>query len=155
MGVRENMGIVYVLKPGDHQAGATGDSINMGKYRHVAFIIQFATLTGDAVLTVKSGATAAVETTAETMHYRLADADQGADTADTYAAWADSAGLTLTAATYSDRTLIVEMDSNELTADQPWITLAFSAAADALNAAVVAVLCEPRYGAHDMPTAIA
>ena len=155
MRLSENHGIVYVLKPGDHQAGVAGDSINMGKYRHVTFILEFATLTGDAVLTVKSGATAGVETTAETMHYRLADADQGGDGADGYGAWADSTGLTLTAATYSDRTLIVEMDADELTADQPWITLALSAAASALNAAVVAILSEPRYGSHDMPTAIA
>ena len=155
MRISENHGIVYVLKPGDHQAGVAGDSINMGKYRHATFILQFATLTGDAVLTVKSGASAGTETTAETFHYRNADADQGGDGADQYGAWADSSSLTLTAATYGDRTLILEIDSAELTDGQPWITLAFSAAADALNASVVAILSEPRYGAHDMPTAIA
>lgn len=155
MRASENMGIVFVLKPADHQAGATGESIKMAKYRHITYILQFGTVTGDAVLSVKSGATDGVETTAETMHYRLADAEQGAATADTFGDWTNSTSLTLTAATYDNKTLIVELDSDELTDGQPWLTLALSAAADALNASVIALLCEPRYGAHDMPTAIA
>ena len=155
MRLSENHGIVYVLKPGDHQAGVVGDSIKMAKYRHITYIVQFAALTGDAVLTVKSGATAAAETTAETMHYRLADAEQGNDTADTFGNWTNSTSLTLTAATFDNKTLIVEMDADEITDGQPWLTLAFSAAADALNASVVAILGDPRHGAHDMPTAIA
>lgn len=155
MRLSENHGIVYVLKPGDHQAGATGDSFKLTNYRHVCFEVAFATLTGDAVLTVKSGASAGTETTAETFHYRLADADQGGAGADTFGDWTNSSSLTLTAATYSDRILLIELDADEITDGQPWLTFAFSAAADALNASVVAILSEPRYGAHDMPTAIA
>lgn len=154
MRLSERHGIVYVLKPADHQAGATGDSFTMKNYGLATFICQFGTLTGDAVLTVKSGATAGTQTTAETFNYRLADAEQGNATADTYGAWATSSSLTLTAATYDNKTLILEMDATAMTDGQPWLTLAFSAAADALNAAVVAILSEARYAAHDMPTAI-
>lgn len=154
MRLSENNGVVFVLKPADHQAGATGESIKMAKYRHIAYILQFGAVTGDAVLSVKSGATDGVETTAETMHYRLADADQGGAGADGYGDWANSTALTLTAATYDNKILIIEMDADELTADQPWLTLAVDAAASALNLAVTAILSEPRYAAHDMPTAL-
>lgn len=154
MRASENMGLVYILKPGDHQAGVDGDSFSMAKYRHFLIGLLTAVLTGDAVLKVYSGATAGTKTTAETFRYRLADGDQGAATADTFGDWASSAALTLTAATYDNKQLIIEMDSNQLTEGQPWVTLEISAAADAFNAAAYALLCEPRYGAHDMLTAI-
>lgn len=156
-----NAGIVYVLKPGDHQAGVAGDSINVGKYGHITFLIQFASLTGDAVLTVKSGASAGTETTSETFFWTLATADQGSDGADVYGDASGDAGeteattLTLTAATYADRTLILEVPTEGLTADQPWLTLAFSSAASALNASIVAILSEARYRQEQPPTAIA
>ncbi|MDP3983631.1 MAG: hypothetical protein Q8Q52_01320 [Acidimicrobiia bacterium] len=149
-------GIVYVLKPDDHQAGVAGDSLKLTNHRQATYLLQFGAVTGDAVLTVKSGATAGTETTAETFYTRLADADQGSADADQYGA--EAAGvttLTLTAATYDNRILVVEVIGAELTADQEWITLAFSGAASALNVAVVAILSEPRYSATDQPTAIA
>ena len=149
----ENKKIIYALKPGDHQAGADGDSFNAGKLHSFAFLIQAAVLTGDAVLKVYSGASDGTKTTAETFRYRLADADQGSAAADTFAAWSTSAALTLTAATYDNRLLVVEMDSDELTDGQPWVTLEISAAADAFNASVVAI-GEPRIRAHDIPTVI-
>jgi len=152
--ITEEFGIVYALKPGDHQAGVDGDSINTKNYREVAFLIQAATLTGDAVLKVYSGATDGTKTTAETFRYRLADADQAAAGADQFDDEATSAALTLTAATYSDRVLVVEISADELTADQPFVTLEIGAEASAFNAAVVAVLRGARYQASDMPTAI-
>jgi hypothetical protein len=148
----ETKSLIYVLKPGDHEAGVAGDSINMGLLNKVAYLVQFAAVTGDAVLTVKSGATAGTETTAETFRYRLADAAQAAAGADLFGDWATSSSLTLTAATYANKLLVVEV-LNNLTASQPWVTIAFSAAASALNASIVAV-GEPRYKAHDGPTVI-
>ena len=155
MRLSEHCGIVYVLKPGDHQAGVDGDSFILKNYRSAAIILQTAVLTGDAVLKVYSGATAGTKTTAQTFNYRLADADQGTATADTFAAWSTSAALTLTAATYDNRTLVIEIDAAALTADEPWVTLEISAAASAFNAAALAILSEPRYAQHDMLTAIA
>ena len=149
----EKFAPIYVLKPGDHQAGVAGDSIHMGRVSMVAFFLQFASLTGDAVLTVKSGATEGTETTAETFRYRLADAAQAAATADQFGDWATSSSLTLTAATYQNKLLIVEIDNDVLTADQPWITMALDATASALNASIVAV-GTPRYQALDSVTYI-
>lgn len=149
----ENKAVIYVLKPVDAEAGATGDSINMGLLSKVAYILQFATVTGDAVLTVASGATAGTQTTSETFRYRLADAVQAAANADQFGNWATSSSLTLTAATYANKTLIVELLNDELTDGQPWATLALSAAASALNVSIVAI-GEPRYKANDGPTVI-
>ena len=150
----EQDGVVYGLKPGDHQAGADADSVKLDKYGHATWFLQCAALTGDAVLKLFSGASDGTKTTAETFNYRLADADQGAAGADGYGAWATSAALTLTAATYDNRVLIVEMDAAKLTQGQPFATLEIGAEASAFNASVLTVLSEPRYSSHDMPAAI-
>ena len=90
----EQASVVYVMKPGDHQAGVAGDSINMGKVSKVVYLLQTAAITGDTLLTVKSGATAGTETTSETFRYRLADGDQAAASADLFGDWATSTSLT-------------------------------------------------------------
>jgi hypothetical protein len=149
----ETKSLVYVRKPGDHQAGVDGDSLNMAKVYSIAFLLQFAAITGDAILKIFSGASAGTKTTAETFRYRLADADQGSALADNFGAWATSAALTLTAATYDNKLLVVELDSDQMTEGQPWATLELGAEASALNASIVAV-GEPRFKAHDVPTII-
>ena len=145
---------VFVLKPADHQAGVAGDSIDMGKVSKVVYYVQSGAITGDALLTVKSGASAGTETTSETFRYRLADGDQAAASADLFADWATSTSLTMTAATYDNKALIVEIDDDVLTDGQPWVTLALSSAASALNVSVMAV-CSPRYQANDSVSVIA
>lgn len=153
MSLFDNVHPVYVFKPGDHEAGVTGESINMGRLHSLTYFVGFATLTGDGVLTVKSGASDGTQTTAETFRYRLADAAQAAATADTFGAWTTSSSLTLTAATYANKLLVIEVDAQQLTAAQPWVTLAISNAADALNAACIAI-GHPRHYGHDKPTVI-
>ncbi|MDP3909658.1 MAG: hypothetical protein Q8Q14_04650 [Gemmatimonadales bacterium] len=153
MRMSEHYKFPYVIKSLDNQAGATGDSINSGTARHITWLLQLGALTGDAVLTVKSGASQGTETTSETFHYRLADAEQAAAGADAFGDWANSSSLTLTAATYDNKILIIELDPREVTADQPWLTLSLSGAADVLNSSCVAVV-EPRYSGHDAPTVI-
>lgn len=145
--------IVNVFKPADNEAGVTGDSINIGKVKTVTFVLTCGALTGDAVLTVKSGASAGTETTSETFHYRLANADQGSDNADVYAAPTSASTLTLTAATYDNRTLLVEIDSAGVTQGQNWLTLSLSAAATAHTSACIAI-CEPRYASVQPATVI-
>jgi len=145
MRLSETHGIVYVLKPGDHAAGVDGDSFKMVNFAHATFILQTATLTDNAVLTVKSGATAGAKTTSETFYYRLASADQAAASADVYAAETEATTLTLTAATYDNRTLILEVNASELTTDQEWLTLNISSDASAFNASCIAILSGPRY----------
>lgn len=149
----ENLNVVYSVKGADHGSGVDGDSVNMGKMFRVMFVLMFNAITGDAVLTLSSGATNGTKTTSETFRYRLADADQGSATADTYADWATSSALTLSATTYDNRSLIVEMDSDELTDGQPWLTLVLSGAASNLNVTVL-MLGEPRFSANDPLTVI-
>lgn len=150
----ERLSIVFVLQPKDHGgAVATGESINMGKLRRIMFLIQQGAVgTGNPALTLKSGASDGTQTTSETFRYRLADADQASAGADNYAAWSTSSSLTLTAATYDQRILVVEIDSDELTDGQPWLTLELSNVT-AVTAAVVAI-GEPKYEANDVPTVI-
>lgn len=152
--ISEQMNVAYIVKGADHAAGVSGDSVHTGRMFRMMYVLQFhATVTGDAVLTLSSGATNGTETTSETFRYRLADADQGSATADTYADWATSSSLTLTAATYDNRTLIVEIDSDELTDGQPWLTLVLSSAASALNVTVL-MIGTPRFGANDPLTVL-
>jgi hypothetical protein len=144
---------VYVLKPGDHAAGVDGDSIHMGKLHTVRLLIQFGALTGNAILKMFSGATEGTKTTAETFRYALASAVQGGADGDKFGAWATSAALTLTAATYQNKLLVVEIDSDMPTVDQPWATLELGSEASALNAAVAAV-GEARWKAQDQTPSV-
>lgn len=146
--------IVPILEPEDHAAGADGDSVNMANYGHVAFIITFGELTGDAVLTINSGATDGTKTTAETFNYRATAADLKGVAGDTLGTEATSAGLTLTAATYEDRMIVVELDADELTTGQNFVTPSISSAASECFASIVAVLSDARYAEDVPPTAI-
>ena len=156
MRLSEEKGIVYVAVSDDYAGGiVTGESINTKYCSHVTYLLQFGDITGNSVLTVKSGATDGVQTTAETFYYRLADADAFATGADNYAAEVSASTLTLTAATYNDRLLIVEVPVDELTAGQPFLTLELSAVANPLDVAITAILSGMRYAANDMPSVIA
>ena len=150
----ERNAIIYVLQSKDHGgAAATGESINMGKLRRIVFLLAMgAAGTGNPALTLKSGATDGVETTSETCRYRLADADHKTAGADNYADWATSSSLSLVTTTYDQRVLVIEIDSDELTDGQPWLTLSLTNVT-ALNCSVVAI-GEPRFEANDVPTVI-
>ena len=151
----EQTKIVPMLEPEDHNAGVDCDSVSLENYSHITLIFAFGELTGDAVLTVNSGATAGTKTTAETFNYRATAADLKNASGDALGSESTSAGLTLTAATYEDRMLVVEMDADEFTDAQPWITPSLSSAASELFASCIAILSKPRYGQKTPPTAIA
>lgn len=156
MRLSEEKGIVFVAKPADYAGGAvTGESINTGLCSHVTYLLQFGAITGNSVLTVKSGVSDGAQTTAETFYYRLAGADQAATGADVYAAEASATTLTLAAETYDNKLLIVEVPVANLTEAQPYLTLALSAVANPLNASIVAILSGMKYVAVQSPTVIA
>lgn len=155
MRLSERHNIAYVLKPADHQAGVDGDSIHFGKIHGGTFVFGFGTVTGDAVLKFYVGATEGTKTTAIDFKYRLAGGDQAAASADVFGdatSVTGSSGLTLTAATYDNRTLLIEIDSQAIADATPWVTPEFSAAADALNAAGIFIGI-PREAGND-PTTI-
>jgi len=154
----ENFNIIPLIEPQDHQsAGIDGDSFHCGKVNHFAIIVQFGELTANSIMSLYSGATAGTKTTQESFRYRLADSELKTATGDLYGAWttiAAGAGLTLTAASYEDFTVIIEMDSDEMTVDQPWVTLEIDSTASELFVSAVAV-ATPRHMGHDTLTLIA
>ena len=148
---------VYCLKPGDHQAGVDLDSFSMESYHRATVLLLTAVLTGDAVIKFYAGATAGTKTTAIAFAYRLASGEQGATSADLLGARSTAVaadGVTLTAATYDNKQTLFEIDAAALPADKPWVTGEISAAADAFNAAAVAILAPARYAGDPMITAI-
>lgn len=151
----ETYKIVPLIEPEDHQsAGIDGDSFHMGRVHSALIIVQFGELTANSILKVYGGATAGTKTTAITFRYRLADSELKTANGDNYGAWTESAALTLTAASYEDFTLLIEVDSDEMPADKPWLTLEIDSTASELLVSAVAV-CRPRFQAHDIPTLIA
>jgi len=64
----------------DFNGGFTADSINTTNLHHIMIVLTYGAVggAGAAVLTVKSGATAGTQTTAETFSSRYGSAAQGA-----------------------------------------------------------------------------
>lgn len=141
------------------------DSFSMAKYQHATIvIIPSASITGDNVLTVECGATDSADSGDATFHYRLASAAIGSANCDVLAADATASTLTLTAATYQGKMLILELDADELPGTStslpeettyPWVTVDFDGAADTSTVAVIAILSRPRYAEAIMDTALA
>lgn len=153
--------VVPVLASEDTGAGVSMDSINMKGFHHATFLITMATIVGDAVLTVNSGATDGALTSALTFHYAFGSADIGTYTsatvaADIIGADATSAALTITGTAYDDRMLIVEVDASDMDVAnaEEWLTVAISSAGTSAFMHCVAVL-EPRYTGNISGSALA
>ncbi len=148
--------VVPVMASDDINAGVDADSINMKNFHRATFIMTFGTLSGNAVLTVNSGATDGEKTSALTFNYALGSAAIGAASCDVLAAGTAAATLTLTAATYTDKMLIVEVEAAamDLANEEEWLTLSLSDAAASGSCDVVAIL-EPRYTGNCSGTALA
>ena len=155
MRLAEQTKIVPLIDPADYNsAGKDGDSFTMKNYAHATIVVVFGALTGNSVLKVYEGATAGTKTTAKTFNYRLGSAAIGTAIADTLAAETSSAALTLTAATYNNKVLVIELDDSELTDGTPWVTVEIDATATALFVSAMAILSKPRYAQNVPPTAI-
>lgn len=139
----------------DFNGGYTADSINTEGLHRIMFVLTYGAVTGAtaAVLTVKSGASAGTQTTAETFYSRYGGAAQGSASADVYSAWASGTSVNTASATITLRTQIIEIDCSAITAGQPWLTLALDASADSGIVHAVAI-CVPRYAGNAIPTAI-
>lgn len=155
MYLSEQFKVIGLGTTGDFNNGFTADSINTANLHHVMFVLTYGAVAGasPAVLTVKSGASAGTQTTAETFASRYGGAGQGSANADVYSAWAVADSASVASATITTRTQIVEIDCKTITEGQPWITLALSNAADSGIVHAVAI-CVPRYQGNAIPTAI-
>jgi hypothetical protein len=157
MRLSEQYKIVPLLEPQDHQAGAiTMDSINLKNYSWCSIIISFGELTDDEVLTIHSGATTGADSADVYFDYAYTGADLKTTGGDIITVKSDGtpvATLTLTAATYEDRLLVLEINPESLTDGYSWITVVTSGAGTEVLMSAVAVLT-PKYGAADAHSAI-
>jgi hypothetical protein len=151
----EEFKIVPLQQPEDAGAGAeTFDSICMKNYSHATLILLFGDNTADNILTIYEGKTDAALTTAITFSYRLTSAIAKAASADILGDETTSAALTITAATYEDKMLVVEIDASELTEDYDWITAKLDGSGTEQFIAAVAILY-PKYQGAALHTALA
>jgi hypothetical protein len=153
----ERYKIVPCCESADQGAGGIdSQSINMGKVHLACFMLNFGAITSDDTLKVYVGASTATKTTAVAFSYRLAAADTKSALSDTLGAFtaATTSGITLTAATYDHKLLIVEVDSQAIADATPWVTLEIAGSATVQNVSIVAI-CEPRFGSNaGTPTVI-
>lgn len=156
MRVSESLKLVPMIESKDYgSAGIDSDSVNMGLVASIALCFLFGALTGDSVLKVYCGASAGTKTTAVAFQYRLGSGDYKATNADGFGDLVDvaSTGLTLTAATFDHRAVVIEVRPDMLTDGVPWVTIEINSTATVLNVACQGV-ADPRYSTHGQVSVI-
>ena len=157
----ETHSIIGLLEPADNQAGALdSESINMGLLHHVCLIFQHGAITGDnAAIILYSGATSGTKTTAMLFKYRLADAVFKAANNDVYGNFTEIAtaatGLVMAAATYKNKTLIIEVDSRDMADGEPWLTIDYDDGSASVLLSNCIAIGDPRNQKNDPPTVVA
>jgi hypothetical protein len=139
----------------DFNGGFTAESINTKNMHSILFLLSYGAVSGAgaAALTVKSGATVGVQTTAESFYSRYSNAAQAAALGDTWTAWTVQTTLSVATATITTRAQEVFINCAVLTAGQPWVTLALDATADGGILHGFAI-CKPRYAGNAILTAV-
>lgn len=119
--------------------GVDSYSVHMGKVHEGCFLLNFGAVTADDALKVYVGASQGTKTTAVAFKYRLAAADTKAALSDTFGAFTDvaSTGLTLTAATFDHKLVIVEIDSQAIADATPFVTLEIAGSGTTQNISIV------------------
>lgn len=147
MNIPKRFKIIPLLKSTDFTGGVDGDSINMGKGTRCTFVITFGTITGNGgVLKVYSGATNASKDSALTFKYAYGSAAMGSASADVLGTTVEAATLTLTATTFTNMLLVIEVDAAQMDTanNEEWLTLEIAAGATNGIAHGIAIV-EPRY----------
>ena len=155
MRLSETLIFVPLIEAKDYgSAGIDSDGVNLGLVNAFTASFVFGLITGNSILKVYAGATAA-KTTAIAFNYRFGAADYKAALADTLGdpIAVASTGLTLTAATFDHRHVIIEIDPDTMPTTKPWVTFELDATATVLAVGAVGV-CDPRYAAHLPATVI-
>jgi hypothetical protein len=156
MRVSESLQFIPVVEAKDYgSAGIDFDSVHMGRLHSLAVAISFGAITGNSILKVYCGATEGAKTTAIAFKYRFGGGDYKAASADILGDATDvaSTGLTLTAATFDHRLVVVEVDADNLSDGKPWLTVEIDATATVMLAGGMAVGV-PRHQSHTSPTVI-
>jgi hypothetical protein len=136
-------------------AGIQADAINLGKLHSVSVLINFGALTGNSILLAYASAARDLTTTAIAFNYRLSAAVYKASLADQFGdvIAVAATGLTLTAATFANKSIVVEFDADAFTDGKPWLTLNIDATASVMNVAAVAI-GKARYPGHLIPSVL-
>jgi hypothetical protein len=156
----EELQIVPIITPEAYGgAGVDSDAIDMSRFSSVTFVFQFGDVTGDSTLICYPGSTNAIavakSATAIAFKYRLSAAAALTTLGDTYGDPVAVAytGLTLTAATFDDHTILIEFDCDQMTTTNRFIVWAVSATANPMDLGCVAI-GKPRWPGHTGVTAL-
>jgi hypothetical protein len=156
MRLSESLQFIPVVESKDYgSVGIDFDSVYLGRLLSLSVAINFGALTGNSVLKVSTGATEGTKTTDIAFKYRIGGGAYKAASADILgdATAVTSAGLTLTAATFQHKLVVIEIDADQGTDGQPWVTVSIDSTATVLNVGGVAVGA-PRHASHTSPTVI-
>lgn len=164
MRLSEELGFIPLYEPKDAAGAAyVSDAFNAGLFDSVSLYISFGAITGDStVLTVNGDKTSALATALTTpiaFKYRLSSqvykTAPGATNADQLGDLVSVAlaGLTLVAATFQHKTIVIEIDPDTLVPPAAWVTVNTTASASPL------LMCgfglgRSRYAGHTIPSAL-
>ena len=153
----EQLHVIPGLKAADQTAAVDSESINMGLLHEVLALVQLGNVSvADDTLKVYSGASAGTKTTAIRFRYRKSGAAAKSASADVWGAWTLAVaadGLTISNASDDDFLYQIEVLSDMMTADEPWLTMELAGTSTACLASIVFV-CRGRFQANAVPTAI-
>lgn len=156
MRVSESLQFIPVVEAKDYgSVGIDFDSVHIGRLLSLSFAINLGALTGNSILKVSTGATEGTKTTDIAFKYRFGGGDYKAASADILGdpVAVASTGLTLVAATFDHRLVVVEVDADNVTDAQPWVTLSIDATATVLLVGGIGV-GYPRNACHTNVTVI-
>lgn len=156
MRLSESFIFIPVVEAKDYgSAGVDFDSIHIGRLDGLSVAINFGALTGNSILKVSTGATEGTKTTDVAFKYRFGGGDFKAASADILgdATAVASTGLTLVAATFDHRLVVIEIDVDAMTDAQPWVTLSIDATATVALVGGMGV-GSPRHKSHSALTVI-
>ena len=165
MRLSEELAYVTLFTPIDKTASAlVSDAVDLSKFNSFTAFLLIGAVTGDSVLTVNGDSTSALATaltTPITFKYRVTQAafktaptTQGSN-ADQFgdATAVAVGGLTLTAATYANKCLVIEIDPDTLGSTAHWVTFNFSSVGNPMLVAGVGI-GRSRYAGHLIPTSL-
>jgi len=140
-------------------AGTDSDCIDLSRFSSVTFCFSFGDITNNSTLIFYAAPTAALAV-AKTGYevafkYRLASAEVRTTEADVFGdpVTVASAGLTLTAATFDNKLMLVEFDGDQMTTTNRFIVFAVSSTANPMDLSVT-VVGKPRYPGHTGVTSV-
>ena len=140
-------------------AGTDSDAIDASRFSSMTYVFSFGDITGNSTLIFYAAPTAALAV-AKTGYeiafkYRLAAAAVRATLADTFGdpVTVASSGLTLTAATFDNKLMLVEIDCDQLGSSNRFLVFAVSATANPMDLSVT-VVGKPRYPGHTSVTSV-